>query len=302
MKASRRRIVVVCVVPVVVLAIATGAGAGVPFSNSAPITINDNAVANPYPSQIVVSGLTGTITDVNVSLVGLSHQFSHDVAVLLLGPGMTPKKVRLMADCGGASGAITNVNLTFDDEAASAPASVNTTTCQGTLVNGTFLPGQNGLPGACPFPNPFPQPAPGFPYGAALSNFDFADPNGTWSLYVVDDCVTNTGSIAGGWSLDITTSTAVTMAGITARTTKAGVLLRWRTGTEVDLLGFQIYRSRGHSWQRITHALITAKGSVSGAAYRFLDRTARRGVAYRYRIKSLNRDGTTTWFGPVSVG
>jgi hypothetical protein len=47
--------------------------------------------------------------------------------------------------------------------------------------------------------------------------------------------------------------------------------------------------------------LIAAKGSVSGTSYRFLDRMARRGVAYRYRIKALNRDGTTAWFGPVRV-
>jgi hypothetical protein len=47
--------------------------------------------------------------------------------------------------------------------------------------------------------------------------------------------------------------------------------------------------------------LIAAKGSVSGTSYRFVDRTAKRGVAYRYRIKALNRDGTTAWFGPVRV-
>jgi hypothetical protein len=45
--------------------------------------------------------------------------------------------------------------------------------------------------------------------------------------------------------------------------------------------------------------LVAAKGSVSGTSYRFLDRTAKRGVPYRYRIKALNRNGTTAWFGPV---
>jgi hypothetical protein len=94
---------------------------------------------------------------------------------------------------------------------------------------------------------------------------------------------------------------AVTMAGMSARSAKGGVLVRWRTGTEVDLLGFHVYRSRGHSWRRITHSLIAAKGSVSGASYRFLDRKARRGVPYRYRIKAFNSDGTSEWFGPVRV-
>jgi hypothetical protein len=94
---------------------------------------------------------------------------------------------------------------------------------------------------------------------------------------------------------------AVTVASFAARPVAQGVLVRWRTGTEADLLGFQVYRSRGHSWERITRSLIAAKGSVSGASYRYLDRTARRGIPYRYRIKAVRSDGTATWFGPVRV-
>jgi len=96
-------------------------------------------------------------------------------------------------------------------------------------------------------------------------------------------------------------TTGVRVSRFAAARSGRDVLVRWRTGTEVDLLGFQAYRSRGHSWRRVTHSLIAARGSVSGASYRFLDRTARRGVPYRYRIKALNRDGTTSWFGPVRV-
>ena len=90
---------------------------------------------------------------------------------------------------------------------------------------------------------------------------------------------------------------AVTVASLAARHVANGILLRWRTGTEADLLGFQVYRSHGGSWQRLT--LIAANGSVSGASYRFLDKSAKRGVPYRYRIKVVNRDGAASWFGPV---
>jgi hypothetical protein len=38
--------------------------------------------------------------------------------------------------------------------------------------------------------------------------FNGLDPNGTWSLYVVDDFGGEIGSIAGGWSLTITTTEA----------------------------------------------------------------------------------------------
>src|SRR4029079_14748253 len=45
------------------------------FANPALITRPDNAVANPYPSSINVSGLAGKIGDVNVSLLGVTHTF-----------------------------------------------------------------------------------------------------------------------------------------------------------------------------------------------------------------------------------
>jgi hypothetical protein len=80
-----------------------------------------------------------------------------------------------------------------------------------------------------------------------------------------------------------------------------GVLVRWRTGTEIDLLGFQVYRAHGHSWKRITRSLIAAKGSVSGPRTASSTRRRGRGVSYGYPIKAVNRDGTMAWFGPVRV-
>src|SRR5262249_47353927 len=96
-----------------------------------------------------------------------------------------------------------------------------------------------------------------------------------------------------------TSGTAVTVASLAARPVANGVVIRWRTDTEAELLGFQVYRSRGHAWQRISRSLIAARGSVSGASYRFLDKSAKRHVSYRYRIKALGRDGAASWFGPV---
>jgi hypothetical protein len=94
---------------------------------------------------------------------------------------------------------------------------------------------------------------------------------------------------------------AVTMTSFAARLVAHGVLLRWHTGTEADLLGFHVYRTQGHSWRRVTHSLVAAKGLVPGASYRFLDRTAKRAVSYRYRLRAINSDGTASWFGPVRV-
>jgi len=44
---------------------------------------------------------------------------------------------------------------------------------------------------------------PGAPYSSNLAVFDGQDPNGNWSTYVFDDSAGNTGTLASGWSLDI---------------------------------------------------------------------------------------------------
>jgi len=69
------------------------------FSNTAPITINDNASATPYPSNITL-GSFGAF-DVNVIVRGLSHGFPNDIGILLVGPG--GQKVVLMNNTGGVN-------------------------------------------------------------------------------------------------------------------------------------------------------------------------------------------------------
>ena len=176
------------------------------FSNSGTITINDGscsvggsaAAATPYPSAITVSGLTGTVADVNVMLTGLSHTFPDDVDVLLVGP--QGQSTILMADTGG-NAPVSGVNLTFDDAAATSLPD------EAQIVSGTYKP-TVGTPNGCPVPSSFPAPAPAGPDGSSLSVFNGTDANGTWSLYVIDDSNQDVGSISGGWSLDITAGEA----------------------------------------------------------------------------------------------
>jgi subtilisin-like proprotein convertase family protein len=177
--------------------------AGETFSNAASITINDAADATPYPSPIAVAGIGTSVVDVNATLSGFTHSFPADVDVLLAGPG--GQSVMLMSDvprddpfCGSdVSGAI----LTFDDAAAGpiAPGEA--------LNSGTYQPTNNDtfLPKCAPAPDvdTFPAPAPASPYGSGLAVFNGTDPNGTWSLYVLDDGGGDAGSIVNGWSLDI---------------------------------------------------------------------------------------------------
>jgi subtilisin-like proprotein convertase family protein len=175
------------------------------FTNSNPITINDRtANANPpglgslYPSNITVAGMSGTITQVKATVNGLSHTFPDDVDILLVGPG--GQRTILMSDAGGDPD-LSGVNVTFDQNAATLPDAGPITTTSYRPAN--YGGNTNIEPGGV---DNFPAPAPGQTnYTADLSVFNGTVPNGTWQLFVVDDENVDTGSISGGWSLDITT-------------------------------------------------------------------------------------------------
>ena len=55
------------------------------FTNMDGITINDNAAATPYPSEITIPDNTipGNVTDVTVTLYHLTHTNPDDIRVLL---------------------------------------------------------------------------------------------------------------------------------------------------------------------------------------------------------------------------
>ena len=172
------------------------------FSNPANIAINDSpappTTAAPYPASINVAGLSGTIAKVTVSLNGLNHTFPDDLDILLVGP--QGQSLIVLSDVGGGTGA--DVSLTLDDSAAaSLPDS-------GLLVSGTFRPGNVGTGDSFPLPAPTPPYNSTAPAGAATlsSVFDGTNPNGTWSLYVIDDGDLDSGSISSGWSLAVTTT------------------------------------------------------------------------------------------------
>ena len=177
------------------------------FSNATTITIPASgtgaatgAPANPYPSNITVAGLVNPVTKVTVTLKNMSHTFPDDVDVLLVGP--TGRKFIIISDAGDTNDWV-GATITLDDAAGN---SLNDTANNGT---GTYKPGNFGT-----VQDPFPAPAPAGPYlspapGGAetfASAFNGLNPNGTWSLYVVDDAGTDTGSFAGGWDLSITTT------------------------------------------------------------------------------------------------
>jgi subtilisin-like proprotein convertase family protein len=164
------------------------------FTNASGLTIRDNTTATPFPWTISVSGVTGTVDKVTISLNGITHAWSGDIDIMVSSP--SNQTVLLMSDCGNGSH-LTNANFTFDSTALSILNSNGVP----ALVSGTYKPSNytenwqpiDSFPGA---------PAP--VNTNTLAIFNNTNPNGTWALWVVDDGPNDAGSIVR-WSLSITT-------------------------------------------------------------------------------------------------
>jgi hypothetical protein len=124
--------------------------------------------------------------DVNLAREGVVSDKVADLYLLLVGPG--GQLATVMSD-SGLFGNIA-VDLVLDDEAPTPLPDLST-----ALTTGTYAPTNYGSPDA------FPAPAPAATGAAALSVFDGLDPNGTWSLYAVDDVITGETRLSG-WSLE----------------------------------------------------------------------------------------------------
>jgi hypothetical protein len=99
----------------------------------------------------------------------------------------------------------------------------------------------------------------------------------------------------------ITGPTAVRLVSFAASDARGRVALRWRTAGETDAVGYNIWRGRLGAEKKINRTLIPARGAVSGAAYRLVDPTVRRGGSYLYRLQVVNRDGSRSWHANARV-
>jgi subtilisin-like proprotein convertase family protein len=141
------------------------------FSNNTFIFIPNNGASNPYPSIINVSGTSGNLTKLTVTLTNLNHTWAGDIDVLLVSP--TGANSILMSDVGSSNDLI-NVTLTFDATATSSLSG-------GSFGSGTYPPTNVGDSDS------FPSPAPGGSYNADFSVFNGTNPNGQWRLYIFDN-------------------------------------------------------------------------------------------------------------------
>lgn len=310
----RNRIGIVATIALGALAVVATAFAG-GYPAAAPLAVPDSpgagSVGSSTPSQVSVSG-EPSVSKLTVRVFGLTHNQPDDIDLLLVGP--QGQSVILMSDAGGDPGQlrpadgptpnspVANVDLSFDDLGAPLPD-------ESTIASGTYRPTNHGPSAALgcsgePSTDVFPL-APAGPYGSALSVFDGTDPNGTWTLYAVDDCNGYPGSFGGGWSLGVNILTAVGVHSFNARGIPGRVALSWRTSSETDVLGFNVYRASGkvHA-AKLNTRLIPAHSLANGghgSTYRLSDSHVRAGSSYTYRLQVVRLNGARAWAGASAL-
>jgi hypothetical protein len=178
------------------------------FANNGGITVVNAGNGNPYPSNVNVSGLGGTISKVTMTMTIGSAPTPDDLDFLLVGPG--GQKFLVMGDAGGTID-VNNQTITLDDAAATALPDAT------AITTGTFRPAS--YTGA----DAFPAPAPAGPYNPAAPDgtgtfanvFNGTNPNGTWNLYAVEDSGDAVDTVISSWSLTFTLTAATTTTTVT---------------------------------------------------------------------------------------
>jgi subtilisin family serine protease len=100
--------------------------------------------------------------------------------------------------------------------------------------------------------------------------------------------------------------TAVDLLWLEAMVGRREITLSWETVTEIDTLGFNLYRGQSPTepYVKLNETLIacqTPPGSPEGATYQFLDETVEPGVTYYYWLEDVDTQGQATRHGPVSA-
>lgn len=157
------------------------------FTSLGGATIPDIGPGNPFPATVEVTGVS-SITDLNVTITGLTHTWSADLHFMLRAPNGT--MAYLMGRAGGGN-RWQNNNVTFDDQASYfVPDSVN-------LGSMTVRPTVNTFLSVDPYSGVSNTSL------GVFNGFTGSDVNGTWSLFSYDQVPSDSGSFSS-FSLSIT--------------------------------------------------------------------------------------------------
>ncbi len=112
------------------------------------------------------------------------------------------------------------------------------------------------------------------------------DGRSTTALDMTIDLITTAGA---------PTSAVLLSGGVQWNASKRSVIVRWQTGTELNVIGFNVWRRVGQGkWRKLNAMPIDAEnpGGISGARYSYRDDGAKPGKKHWYKVELLSPDGT----------
>jgi murein DD-endopeptidase MepM/ murein hydrolase activator NlpD len=129
------------------------------------------------------------------------------------------------------------------------------------------------------------------------------EPTGTWKLRVEFTPPTSSeGTHAETYEKTFTvlspTSATLTNFSADLNANKKFVKVKWETGSELNVLGFYVWRRVGEGeWKKVNAEQIAAKnaGSIGGARYTFTDEKVKTSKKYFYKLEIVRADGTSEW-------
>ena len=94
------------------------------------------------------------------------------------------------------------------------------------------------------------------------------------------------------------------MSSFTATAKSEKIVLEWETASELDNVGFNLWRSTAEEGEyiKINSRIIEAEGGATlRAEYSYSDSTAKPGIKYYYKLEDIDTRGSSTFHGPVSA-
>ncbi len=89
---------------------------------------------------------------------------------------------------------------------------------------------------------------------------------------------------------------AIELSSFNAKQKNKKIIIRWKTSSEIDNLGFNIWRSEraDSGFVTINKNLIKSKSKgISGEKYRFSDKSAKKGKIYFYKLEDIDRNSVS---------
>jgi len=218
--------------------------------SSAPVT------ATPYPAPITVSGMSGAVSGVSVTISGWNFpsSYPYTLELMLVSPGGGQALVFFAGNCGDNQQSLSSFNLTLSDTASTIPPNGYNIDCTN---NTTYKPyGNATYLGGCPtFAGATPSSANCANGGTTnfTNTFTGVSPNGTWNVYaeIYDDQ-----EMQGTLTINLNLTTEVTQSATT---------------TSLNASPSEIFNSSPNNSTELTATVTSGGGTVNEGQVQFYD-------------------------------